>query len=143
FTRSKIPWSLLLHISITLILKRYGITEGVLAGDDSDNQSARITKRIFGTHKIFDKKTGGYFNGQSIVLLLLVMPKVTVPVGFRFYQPDPAVTEWKKNDDRLKKDSVKKADRPAKPEPNAAYPSKLELMLALLSEFKFYHADIK
>ncbi|MFK5970515.1 MAG: hypothetical protein QM487_10400 [Candidatus Marithrix sp.] len=29
-----------------------------------DRQRAKATKRIFATHKVFDKKTGGYFNGR-------------------------------------------------------------------------------
>ena len=143
FRHSKILWPVLLHASIMLILEKYGISEGELVGDDSDRQRAKTTKRIFATYKVFDKKTGGYFNGQTVVLLYLVTPKVSLPVGFRFYQPDPAIKKWKKNDEKLKKQGVKKSERPVKPEPNPAYPNKLELMLALLKEFKFYHSEIK
>ena len=46
--------------------------------------------------RIADKKTGGYFNGQTVVVLFLITPKVSLPVGFRFYRPDPALTAWKK-----------------------------------------------
>ena len=123
FRQSKIPWSWLFHVSILLILKKYGIKEGVLVGDDSDHQRAKVTKRIFKTHKIFDKKTGGWFNGQTVVLLYLVTAKVNLAVGFDFYQPDPAIAAWKKTDEALKKQGVKKAARPAKPAPNPAYPS--------------------
>ena len=112
-------------------------------GDDSDRQRAKITKRIFAASKIFDKKTGGWFNGQTVVLLFLVTPKVSLPVGFRFDQPDPAVTVWKKTDDALKRQGVKKSERPPKPEPNPAYPSKLDLLLALLREFQGYHPDFQ
>ena len=101
FRRSKLLWSLLLHVSILLILNKYNIKEGEWVGDDSDRQRAKITKRIFAASKIFDKKTGGWFNGQTVVLLFLVTGKVSLPVGFRFYQPDPAVTVWKKTDDAL------------------------------------------
>ena len=142
FRCSKLLWPLLLHVSIMLVLRRYGITEGVLAGDDSDRQRAKVTQRIFGAHTVFDKKTRGYFNGQTVVLLFLITPKVSLPVGFRFYQPDPAVKEWKKNEEKLKKQGVKKAERPPKPEPKAAYPSKWQLLLALLEEFKFYHPGL-
>jgi hypothetical protein len=142
FRCSKLLWPLLLHVSIMRVLRRYGITEGVLVGDDSDRQRAKVTKRIFRAHKVFDKKTGGYFNGQTVVLLFLITPKVSLPVGFRFYQPDPAVKEWKKNEEKLKKQGVKKAERPPKPEPKAAYPSKWQLLLALLEEFKFYHPGL-
>lgn len=143
FRHSKILWPVLLHVGIMLVLRKYGINEGELVGDDSDRQRAKITKRIFATYKIFDKKTGGYFNGQTVVLLYLVTPKVSLPVGFRFYQPAPVMKEWKKNDEKLKKQGVKKYKRPAKPEPNPTYPSKQELMLALLKEFKLYHSEIK
>jgi hypothetical protein len=135
FRPSKLLWPLLLHVSILLILKKYNLTEGELVGDDSDRQRAKVTKRIFATAKIFDKKTGGWFNGQTVVLLFLVTAKVSLPVGFRFYQPDPAVAAWKKTDDTLKKQGVKKSERPPKPEPKAAYPSKLDLLRELLREF--------
>ncbi len=142
FRWSKLLWPVLLHVSVLLVLRRYGITEGVLVGDDSDRQRAKVTKRIFGAHTVFDKKTGGYFNGQTIVFLFLVTPKVSLPVGFRFYRPDPAVKAWKKNEEELKQQGVKKSERPPKPEPKAAYPSKQQLLLALLEEFKFYHPGL-
>lgn len=143
FRHSKILWPLLLHASILLILKKYGITEGVLVGDDSDHPRAKVTKRIFAAHKIFDKKTGGWFNGQTVVLLYLVTAKVSLAVGFAFYQPDPAIAAWKIADEALKKQGVKKAARPAKPAPNPAYPSKLDLLIQLLQAFAFYHPTVR
>ena len=143
FRHGKLLWPLLLQVSILLILNQYHITEGELVGDDSDRQRAKVTTRIFATAKIFDKKTGGWFHGQTVVLLVLITAKVSLPVGFRFYQPDPAVATWKKTDDVLKKQGVKKSERPSKPEPNAAYPSQLDVLLGLLREFKFYHPGIQ
>lgn len=143
FRHSKILWPLLFHVSIMLILKKYGITEGVLVGDDSDHRRAKVTKRIFAAHKIFDKKTGGWFNGQTVVLLYLVTAKVSLAVGFAFYQPDPAMAAWKTADEALKKQGVKKAARPAKPAPNPAYPSKLDLLIQLLQAFAFYHPTVR
>ena len=140
---SKLLWPLLLHVSILLILNKYNITEGEWVGDDSDRQRAKVTKRIFATHKIFDKKTGGWFHGQTVVVLFLVTPKVSLPVGFRFDQPDPAVVAWKKTDDALKQQGVKPSERPPKPEPKAADPSKLDLLLALLREFQGDHPDFQ
>jgi len=61
---------LLFQASILLILKKYGIKESVLVGDDSDRQRAKVTQRIFKAHKMFDKKTGGWFNGQTVVVAL-------------------------------------------------------------------------
>ena len=50
---------------------------------------------------------------------------------------------WKTTDDTLKKQGVKKSERPPKPAPKAAYPSKLELLLELLREFQGYHPDFQ
>jgi hypothetical protein len=143
FRHSKILWPLLFHVSIMLILNKYGITEGVLVGDDSDHQRAKVTKRIFAAHKIFDKKTGGWFNGQTVVVLYLVTAKVSFAVGFAFYQPDPVIAAWKIADEALKKQGVKKAARPAKPAPNPVYPSKLDLLIQLLQAFAFYHPTVR
>ena len=49
------------------------------------------------------------FNGQTVVLLFLITPQVSLPVGLRFYQPEPAVQEWKKNEEELKQQGVKKS----------------------------------
>jgi hypothetical protein len=46
--------------------------------------------------------TGGYVNGQTVVLLLLVTQSVTIPVNFAFYMPDPVFMAWAKEDKRLK-----------------------------------------
>ena len=143
FRHSKLLWPVLLQVSIRLILRKYNITEGELVGDDSDHRRAKVTKRIFAAHKIFDKKTGGWFNGQTVVLLFLVTAKVSLPVGFRFYQPDPAIATWKKTDDALKQQGVKKSERPPRPKPQAAYPSKLDCFVALLREFQFYHPGLR
>ena len=62
----------------------HGITDGVLVVDDSDVQRAKQTKRIHRAHRLHDKKTGGSFNGQSLVLLVLVTSTVTLPVGWVF-----------------------------------------------------------
>lgn len=142
FKHTKLLWTLLLHVSISLVLEKYCITEAELVIDDSDRQRAKRTKRIFRTHKVFDKKTGGWFNGQSVVFLLLVTPKITIPVGFMFYQPDPLLTEWRKTDKVLKKRGVAKCKRPPKPRINPKYLSKLELSINLLQEFKHYHPSI-
>ncbi|WP_221893606.1 hypothetical protein [Bathymodiolus japonicus methanotrophic gill symbiont] len=89
FRKASIPWDCLLRVSVVLILKRYGITEGVLAFDESDRARSKSTKRIYKVYKQKHKGSGGYVNGQTIVLLLLVTSSITVPVGFFFYMPDP------------------------------------------------------
>src|SRR5664280_201686 len=103
FREAKVAWDYLLLASVTLVLKRHGITEGVLVLDESDRERSKRTKRIHKVHKQKHKASGGYVNGQTVVLLLLVTQSVTFPVGFAFYMPDPLLTAWTKEDKRLKK----------------------------------------
>ena len=143
FRHSKLSWSLLLQESITIILKHYGISEGVLAGDDTENKRAKRTVRIDKVHKVFDKKTGGYLNGQEVVILYLITPKISLPVGFEFYQPGPALVKWRKEEDALKKQGINKSERPAKPARNPNYPTKAALLLNLIKQFKYCHPTIE
>ena len=53
------------------------------------------------------------------------------------------MTAWTKEDKRLKKERVAKKDRPAMPERNPLYPTKTQIALQLLQEFKDGHGDIK
>jgi hypothetical protein len=82
-------------------------------------------------------------NGQSFVFAVLVTPRVTLPVGFEFYMPDPAVTAWNKPDQVLKQQGVPAKDRPAKPLKNPAYPTKQDLALALLAEFRRHFPQLR
>ena len=104
FRQGKIDWNLLLIASVKQILLSYGITEGQLVLDEVDRARCKFTKRIYKTYKQKDKKTGGYVNGQTVVFLLLVTSSVTIPVSFVFYQPDPELSAWKKQDAQLKKE---------------------------------------
>jgi hypothetical protein len=142
FRQSKIPWAMLLQMGVSVILKRYGITGGILVTDDSDHRRSKKTPKLYKTHKIKDKCTGGYINGQNIVLLLLVTEKVSLPVGFAIYQPDPEKQAWVKADKQLQKKGVKKKDRPAAPPSKAQYPSKSQLVLHLAKQFRQYHRQI-
>ncbi len=143
FRNGKIAWNFLLVAGVKLIFIRSGITNGCLVLDETDRSRSKSTKRIHKAHKQKDKATGGYVNGQTLILLLLVTDTVTIPVGFIFYQPDPVLSAWNKEEARLKKKNVPKKDRPSEPARNPAYPTKLELALRLLSEFADNHGDIK
>jgi len=143
FRHSKLSWDALLRVSVALVLRHLNLASGVLLADDTDHQRAKQTSRIHGAHKIFDKKTGGYFNGQCLVFLLLVTDKVSLPVGFRFYQPDPKQMAWRQEERRLKAQKVKKSQRPPPPAPDPAYPSKTELVLELIREFRENHSEIE
>ncbi len=66
FKHRKIPWESLLSCSVQLILRRYGINEGLLIGDDSDRARAKQTKRIYGAptqHGL--QETGGTVKGVA------------------------------------------------------------------------------
>jgi hypothetical protein len=128
--------------SVSVIVKRYGITEGVLVVDESDRERSKQTPRI-PVYQQKQKSSGGYVMGQTVVMLLLVTSTVTVPVGFAFYRPDPALTAWRKEEKRLKKQGVAKAERPAKPTRHPAYPTKVELAMRLLHAFRDSHGKIK
>ena len=142
FHHSQIAWVLVLQVSVRIVLRQHGIKQGILSTDDSDHRRSKTTKRIFKAHKLKDKASGGYVNGQTIVLLVLVTPKVTLPVGFSFYQPDPVQREWKKEDERLKKKGVSKKNRPSAPAPNPEYPTKAQLALQLMEQFRHCHSQI-
>lgn len=125
FRHSKIPWEMLLRASVRVILKRYGIRWGYLVADDSDKRRSKSTKRIYGVHKLKDKTSGGYVMGQTIVMLVLVTPIVTLPVGFSFYRPDPELKAWEKEEQRLKTQGVvKKTDRQSRREIPAILPNR-------------------
>ena len=143
FRNSKIAWILLLRASVKIILSKYGITDGVLLLDDSDKKRSKSTKKIFKAHKIKDKGSGGYINGQSVVMLILVSPSVTFPVGFDFYMPDPELKKWEKKDKELRKKGIKKKERPPKPKRDEKYPKKETIGLNLLKEFRKYHPQIE
>ena len=55
FRHSKILWDVLLHMSVRVILRRYGITEGILVIDDSDKKRSKWTPKIAYAHKLKDK----------------------------------------------------------------------------------------
>lgn len=142
FRKSKLPWALILQIGVGLILKKYGITAGVLVTDDSDHQRSKKTPKLFRTHKIKDKSSGGYINGQNIVLLMLVTEKVSLPVGFEIYQPDPTKQAWVREDKRLLKKGVKKSNRPPAPVSHPQYLTKSQLVLRLMAQFRHHHPQI-
>ena len=143
FRHTKIVWEWLWQARISLVVEQYGIGEGVLTIDDTDEQRAKHTTRIYHAHKIYDKKTGGYFNGQTLILLVLVTPKVTVPVGFRFFCPDPKQADWRGQEKRLKRLKVAKAQRPARPALDPAYPSQAQLALELIQVFRHAHPRVR
>ena len=66
FRYSKIGFMILFQTSILQVLRSYGITEGVLCIDDVDRRRSKSTKCLYRVHKLKDKLTGGYCEGQSL-----------------------------------------------------------------------------
>jgi len=143
FRRSKIPWEKLLVISTMVIIKRFGITSGCLAIDETDKKRSKSSKKIYKLHKIKDKTSGGYVMGQKLVFIVLIAKNITIPVGFQFYMPDPKLKEWKKQDEKLRKKGVAKKNRPVMPDRDDNYPQIPEIALTLMREFKVNHPQIK
>src|SRR6476661_465784 len=143
FRHSKMPWDQLLVASVRVILRHHGITAGSLLIDDTDNPRSKAAHTLAHLYKLRDKESGGYLWGQSLVFLVLVTPKISLPVGFVFYQPAPELSAWYKQAKVLKKQGVPPKQRPPKPAPNAQYPTKQQLALRLLAAFKAQHPDIR
>jgi DDE superfamily endonuclease len=143
FRHSKIPWDQLLVASVRVILRHHGSTSGSLVIDDTDNQRSKSAKVLAHLYKLRDKESGGYIWGQSLVFLLLVTAKISIPVGFAFYQPAPELSAWYKQEKTFKKQGVPKKQRPPKPAPNPQYPTKEQLALRLLEAFKVHHPGVR
>lgn len=143
FRRSGIPWEKILHASTTMILKRYAINSGVLVVDDGDNHRSKKTTMIYGCHKVRNKKGGGFVQAQNITFLLLVTDKITIPVGFEFYRPNPKMKEWKKIDKQQRKKGIPKSKRTPMPEVDVNFPTKKAIGVKLIRKFKFHHSDFK
>ena len=125
------------------MLKRYNITQGVLVIDDSNIKRSKNTSKLYGLQKLKDKSTGGFLKGQNLVLLLLVTDKVTIPVGFDFYVPDPTWLVWKDTDTLLRKQGIAKSKRPIEPQKSVNFPSKLMIAVNLVKAFKVHHPEVK
>jgi hypothetical protein len=107
FRHAKIAWTSLLQASVRHVLKHYNLTSDVLVVDDTNKQRSKITSQIMGTHKVKDKKTGSYFNGQELIFMVLVNGTLSIPVAFCFYTPDPEMSHWRKENKRLKRQGEK------------------------------------
>ena len=143
FRKSKINWEELLKSSVKVILMKYEIKEGTLELDDTDRERSKNAKKLYKLGKHKDKKSGGYFNGQGIIFLLLVTEKVSIPVGFKFYQMDPELRRWGKLEKQLKKKGVKKIRRPKEPKRNPSYPTMNQLGVKLVGGFKENFPEIQ
>lgn len=133
FCFSKMPWELLICASTRVLIKHYGITSGTLSIDDSDNIRSRNTSKIAHIHKVKDKSTGGYGQGQEFIFMVLITSTVTLPIDFCFYTPDPELSEWRQTNKKLKKHNIPAKERPKRPKPNPDYPTKESLALDMIA----------
>jgi hypothetical protein len=133
FRQSKIPWEWLLVASVRGLLRCYGLTHGCLVIDDTDKKRSKSAKNIAHLYKLREKESGGCILGQSVVFLVFVTPTITLPVEFAFYQPDPALTAWYKQERTLKQQGIPRKQRPPKPAPQPLYATKQALALERFS----------
>ena len=84
FRHSKLPWDDLLMASVRVLLHHHGLTSGSLILDDTDNPRSKSAHTLAHLYKLRAKDSGGYVWGQSLVLLVLVTPKISLPVGVVF-----------------------------------------------------------
>src|SRR6266571_6297067 len=84
FRHSTMPWDELLVASVRVILRHYGLHAGSLVIDDTDNKRSKSAQTLAHRYKLRDKESGGYVWGQSLVFLVLVTPKISIPLGFVF-----------------------------------------------------------
>lgn len=137
FVRTKGIWEYILQASTLALLEKFNITEGVLVLDDSDKRRSKSCHKLYATHKVKDKSTGGYSIAQNIIFLILVAEGITIPVGFKFYEPDYQWSKWSSEDKKLRKQGISKAHRPKEPEKKNKSKSQLasELVLKFFDSF--------
>ena len=142
FRQSKLDWDALWHSSIRQTLSEFTISKGSLVLDETDRARSKKTKELYQVHTMRDKRSSGHISGQCIVMLMLVSPQMSIPVGFDFYMPDPERTLWYQQDRKLRGQGIPAKQRPKKPERSDAFPSKQEIALSLLRSFKKNFSEI-
>ena len=143
FHHGKIPLDKLFDAGIRNLIKLYEIIKIHLIIDDTDRPRCKIIKVISFVFKNFNKKTGGYFNCQNLVFLVLVCCKITIPIGFKFYKPSPKIKKWEKDDKEIRelnkqgyRENGKKLKRPKKPSRSLDSPTRNQLAVQLIKEFR-------
>ena len=72
--KSSLPWGKIFLGSVQMMLKSYGIIEGVIAIDETDKPRSKNTPFINYAHKYFEKNTDSYKKGQGIVFFSIDYP---------------------------------------------------------------------
>ncbi|GFO71073.1 hypothetical protein BJAS_P0290 [Bathymodiolus japonicus methanotrophic gill symbiont] len=82
-------------------------------------------------------------NSCSSRVLLAHVESANCPVAYQGLKIFTSLKLRFQDFQRLKKSGIAKKDRPIKPERDSAYPTKTEIALGLLKEFKVAHSLIK
>jgi len=118
--------------------------------DDTDRPRSKMVKALGYVFKTICKKTNGFHMAQNIVFVCVVTKYFVFPIAWKYYTPDPKVSKWRaernklnaKNKSKKKKSSKKNKKLIALgkcPKRDAAkYPSKLEIAIILLAIVKNY-----
>jgi hypothetical protein len=119
------------------------MTSGSLVIDDTDNQRSQSAKTRAHLDTLRDKERGGSLWGHSLVLLVLVTPTISIPVGVVFSQPAPELRAWEKKDKALTQQGVPPQQRPPTPGPTPQYPPTPHLALRFLEACKAHHPALR
>jgi hypothetical protein len=120
---AKRPWELLLVASVRRLLRHDGRTHGGRVVDETDKQRAQSAPNIASRHQLRAKERGGCILGHSLVFLLCVTPKITLPWGVAFSLPAPERTAWDQPERTRTQQGVPRPHRPPKPPPNPPDPT--------------------
>ena len=137
FRHAKIPWEFLLQMSLGVILRQYAMTHGVLVVDDSDKKRCKVTKRIFKAYKLYDKTSGGYLHGQTIVSVASPRESPCPPRSRFTCQSHPDSLE--QSGQTTPTAGHFPPTTSPKPSKNSDDPTTQEMALALLEEFRRAH----
>ncbi len=139
----KIDWKDLLRAAAYHLMQLYQVSEVHLVIDDTDRPRSKIIKKLHGVFKTFDKKTGGFFQAQNIVFVLLVTKVFSFPIAFAFYTPDPIHSAWLKEIKKLKKKKVSREEWPKESiRDHKKYPTRLEIAAILLRQVQEFFSNI-
>jgi hypothetical protein len=128
---SKRPWDELLVARVRVILRHDGLTCGSLGIDDTATKRSQSAHTLAHLYNLRAKESGGYIWGQSLLLLLVVTPAITLPVGLTFSPPAPELSAWDQTEKVLTPQGVPPQQRPPPPPPTPHDPTKPALALRL------------
>jgi hypothetical protein len=86
---SPMPWDQCLGARVLGILPPHGRTSGSLGIDDTDTPRSQSAQARASRAKLRDQSRGGSLWGHRLVLLVLVPPTLSLPVGVVFSPPAP------------------------------------------------------